>query len=263
MNQQPGFENEQTQNGQRLIQRQTPVQPGQGNYYQQPQASKHRAGHYAGLQPEEVDPEDLEEDERYYITRPPTSTRRYNVATDGYMIKQGNKTFRYRGPLLQPPQRRSSLDEEEPAQPKTRRSLHWLVYVGIALCIMIVGWIGLTALGTWWQGKQDDWTYGNPRTYQASAVVGHNDSNTSPSHFIAENLRGQIIVIELPGGDVSKARSYSITTVPGNDSYPPVKLVFQDINRDGKPDMLIQIGDPGSVVTIMMCNNGTQFVSKL
>lgn len=129
---------------------------------------------------------------------------------------------------------------------------------------MILGWIAFTVLGSWVQAKADDWTYGqNPRHYDIDAVVGHSDSSSSPTHFIGMNLRGTIMVIELPGGDASKARSYTITTVPGNDSYPPVRLSFQDINHDGKLDMLIQIGDPGSVVTIMLFNNGQQFVSKL
>lgn len=83
------------------------------------------------------------------------------------------------------------------------------------------------------------------------------------SHFIALNLHGSIQVIEEPGDDVSKARSYEITVVPDNQGNPPVKLVFQDLNGDGKLDMLVEIGDPGSFVTIMLFNNGSQFVPKL
>ena len=141
--------------------------------------------------------------------------------------------------------------------------MHWLIYVGIALFIMIAGWIAFTAFGQWWQGKQDDWTYGNPRTYQTDAVVGHNDSTSSPSHFIAENLHGQILVLELPGGDPSKGRSYTITSIPGNTGNPPVTVKFQDINHDGKLDLLVQIGDPGSEVSVFLFNNGSQFVSKV
>src|SRR5579859_7374044 len=129
---------------------------------------------------------------------------------------------------------------------------------------MIVGWVGFSDLGTWWQSKQDDWTYGqNPRIYQTDAVVGHGDSSTSPSHFIGLNLGGKIIVIELPGGDASKARSYIITTVQGNEGNPPVKVSFQDLNDDGKLDMIVTIGDPRSSFTVMLFNDGTQFVSKL
>jgi len=276
MKQQIAFQYEQTKEGkQRLIQRSSLVPPGQGNFYQQPQppqSNPHRAGHFAGLHSED-DPQlyDLEEDERYYATRSNTSARRYTT-TSAAQARQGGRVHHHyhEEPLIQrplrqrqlPPQRTERDDEEE--QPVKRGvRFHRLVYVGFALLIMIVGWIGFTALGQWWQGKQDDWEFGNPRTYQTDAVVGHNDSNSSPSHFIAENLRGQVIVVEYPGGDPSKGRSYQITSIPGNTGNPPVKVVFQDINHDGKLDMLVEIGDPGSVITVFLFNNGSQFVSKV
>jgi hypothetical protein len=100
-----------------------------------------------------------------------------------------------------------------------------------------------------------------PRTYQVDAVVGHNDSSSNPSHFEAENIRGHIIVIELPGGDASKSRVYGITTeMNGNTS---VTVNFQDVNGDGKLDMVVVVGDPGSTTTFTLYNDGTQFVSKL
>lgn len=177
-----------------------------------------------------------------------------------YAPRQG--TGVYYGP---PPIRRSSrYTAGQPTAPiqAARRQVHWLVYVGVLFMVGIIGWLAFTIVGDWWQTKQDDWTYGMPRTYQTDVVVGHSDSASNPSHFIAENLRGQIIVVEYPGGDVSKARSYSITTLPGNDSYPPVRLAFEDVNKDGKLDMLVQIGDPGSQIQVILYNNGQQFAAK-
>ncbi len=138
-----------------------------------------------------------------------------------------------------------------------------MVYLGIGLLIAIAGWVGLSVIGTLWQRQLDDWTYGTQRSYQTDAVVGHGDSTSNPSHFIALNVKGEIVVIELPGGDVSKARSYPITTLPGNAGNPPVKLLFQDLHHSGHLDMLIEIGDPPNVITFMLFNNGTQFVGKL
>ncbi len=253
MKEQIGFHYVQAKDGQRLIQRKS-LAPGLGDSYHYPQANRHRAG----LHPED---QDLEEEESHYVTRPHTSARRYtNVPT---RITQGNTRYNVKHGAPPARQRTHTEDEEEEQPGKKGLRFHWLVYVGIALFIMIVGWIGLTALGQWWQGKQDDWQFGNPRTLQTDAVVGHNDSSSSPSHFTAENLRGQIIVVELPGGDATKGRSYVITSIPGNTGNPPVKVLFQDINHDGKLDMLVEIGDPGSVITVFLFNNGSQFVSKL
>jgi hypothetical protein len=250
----------QTTQGQR-IQRQS-----QGTREQERQrhqtASPHRVGHSAGLHPEDQ-PYDSEEDEVYddvWPPRLPTSARRY-TSSSPQVIQQGNRRFIIHD---NPPPRRYHYEDEPepPSQPRIRP--HFLVFVGLVLLIMIGGFVALSALGSIWQGKLDDWTYGQTtRTYQTDAVVGHSDSPGNPTHIIALNLRGTIMVIELPGGDASKARSYTITTIPGNSGNPPVKVSFQDLNSDGKLDMLIQIGDPGSIVTIILFNNGQQFVSKL
>lgn len=222
-------------------------------------ANPHYAGHYAGFHPEDQpfmsDDLEVEEDDSYYVTKPHTSTRRYIMPRqgDGYVVHQGPPPV---------PRRSSQYAISQPAI-KARRRYHWLTYVGVLMIVALVGWLVLTMLGAWWQAKQDDWTYGNPRTFQTDAVVGHDDSASNPSHYIAQNLHGQIVIVEYPGGDVSHARSYSITTLPGNDSYPPVTVKFADVNRDGKPDMLINIGDPGSVLQIVLFNNGSQFVAKL
>jgi hypothetical protein len=142
--------------------------------------------------------------------------------------------------------------------------MHWLVWLGALLMLFVLGWMALNGVTSWWQGVQTDWAYGkDTRTYQTDAVVGHTDSSTIPSHFIAENNKGDVFVIELPGGDSTKAKIYQITTIPGNDANPPVRLSFQDVNHDGKLDMLVQIGDAGNAVTIILLNNGSQFVSKL
>lgn len=117
---------------------------------------------------------------------------------------------------------------------------HWLVFVGLFMLIMILGWIAFSALANWWQVTQDDWHYGRPRTFQIDAVVGHNDSVTNPSHFIAINLNRRVEVIEFPGGDSSKAKIYlgPILTGDGQD-LAPVTLSFKDVNGDGKPDMIV------------------------
>jgi hypothetical protein len=71
------------------------------------------------------------------------------------------------------------------------------------------------------------------------AFVGHEIGNT-PSHFVALNLQGQIDIIELPGGDATRARMYVGPRMygPGTDLVP-VTLRFVDPARTHHPDMLI------------------------
>jgi hypothetical protein len=130
------------------------------------------------------------------------------------------------------------------------------VYVGLGMVVMVVGWIALSALGNWWTTTQDDWRFGRPRTYQTDAVVGHNDSPANPSHFIASNVNRHLLIIELPGGDTSKAKIYTVSTLLGDgQDLIPVTLTFQDVNGDGQPDMLIHIQDQ----TLVMLNDQAGF----
>lgn len=134
--------------------------------------------------------------------------------------------------------------------------LHWLTYVGIIMIVMLLGWIAFNAVAGWWVNESNNLTYGMPRTYQTDAVVGHSDSDANPSHFIAMNLHGHIEVIELPGGSAAKAKLYAVTTISSDTT--PVTLSFEDMNGDGKPDMLVNIGS----FTVIFLNTGTQFVPE-
>ncbi|HET9920018.1 MAG TPA: hypothetical protein VFQ30_09285, partial [Ktedonobacteraceae bacterium] len=111
-------------------------------------------------------------------------------------------------------------------------------------------------VANWWQVTQDDWHYGRPRTYQVDQVVGHNDSAQKPSHFIAINLNRQVEVIEFPGGDATKAKIYIGPLLVGPGQYlAPVTLSFQDVNGDGKIDMIVNVQDSHFI----FLNNGTSF----
>ncbi len=251
------------------------------------EASQHRVGHKAGQHSENAsyltgdrqqgvivaDEYELEEDNSYYDTRPPTSARRYAVSPEE-VYQSGNTRYHVRyvdvpprksRQAQLPPERERHTDAYEavPQRGGQRRHFHPLVWLGVFGVFLVLGWFGLNAFTSWCQGVQDDWTYGKQRHFEINAVVGHNDSAAHPSHFTAENNNGQIIVIELPGGDAAKARIYQIETVPGNAGNPPVKLMFQDVNGDEKPDMIVQIGDGGAMIYLTLFNNGTEFVSKL
>jgi hypothetical protein len=183
---------------------------------------------------------EVEEDDSYYSQRMPTSTRRYDRGQDQEVITQGN--------------RRIVIHSAPP--PQEKRHMHWLVWVGIGMLVMIAGWILFSSASTWWANQQNTWSYGLPRTYQIDQVVGHADSVAHPSHFIALNLNGHIDVIELPGGDATHARIYTGPELFGVDAMlTPVTLSFKDVNGDGKPDLLLHVQDQ----TIVFLNDGTQF----
>lgn len=178
----------------------------------------------------------------YYNTRMPTSARRYTTTNGQQVIQQGN--------------RRIVIHHEPP--PKPKRHIHWLVWVGVCMFVMLVGWILLTILNTWWTNQQNTWSYGYPRTFQTDVVVGHHDSATNPSHFLALNLNGHVEVIEFPGGDATHAKIYIGPTLFSDDAgLIPVTVSFKDVNGDGKLDMLIHIQDQ----TIVFLNTGSEFQS--
>lgn len=188
--------------------------------------------------------EDIEQevgDTSVYDTRLPTSTRRYYDTRGNQVIERANQRI---------------VIHEEPPQHRKRRHHHWLFWVGVVLFIAIGGTWLVNTLGTWWLNEQNNFNYGMPRTYQTDAVVGHNDSSIHPSHFIAINLDGHIQIIEIPGGDPSHEQVYIGPTIfSASPEFVPVTVSFQDVNGDGKPDMLIHIQGQ----TIVFLNNGKEF----
>jgi hypothetical protein len=159
-----------------------------------------------------------------------------------------------RMPIVSRDYRKAPLLQREEAPPAKRR-LHWLIFVGLALFVMMIGWTGLNALGSFIQEKQDDLTYGYPRTYQTDQHVGHNGR---VSHFLCLNFHGEIQVIELQSGHPEAAKIYTILVLPKNQDHVPCTLSFEDINGDGKVDLLVHIGS----TEIPLYNNGTTFQSQ-
>ncbi len=183
---------------------------------------------------------DVPEDDSFYPQPRPSSARRYTTTEGNRVIQQGN--------------RRIVIHEEPP--PKQMRKFHWLFYVGMVFFAIVIGWIALTLFTNWWQAKQADWKYGNPRTYQIDQFVGHSDSEAHPNHFVAVNIGGSIEVVELNTTTPKDDHIYKITSVP--DALTPVTLNFADLNHDGKLDMVITIG-VGNSYAVVLLNDGSEF----
>jgi len=127
---------------------------------------------------------------------------------------------------------------------------------------MLVLWEVGSLVLAWGLARYDDLRYGNPRTYQTNAVVGHGgDSPAHPSHFIAVNLNRQAIVVEFPAGSQAGALSYVVPYYilgPGGD-LTPITLEFRDVTGDSKPDMVIHIHLQSQDQTFVFVNAGTKF----
>ncbi len=180
---------------------------------------------------------DLEEDDAYYMTRQPTSAVRYTQPRQ-QVIQRGNK--------------RIIIHNEPPP----RRHIHWSLVLGLGMILMLALWVlGSFAL-SWWNNHQLDVVYGMPRTYQTDQVVGHSDSTSHPTHFIAVNLHSKITIIEIPGGNNQHARIYPGPSLfSDNGDTIPVTLEFYDVNGDGKVDMIVHVGDQ----KIVYLSDGTEF----
>ena len=194
-------------------------------------------------------PDDLEEDEFYYPVRSSSSAIRYTT-TEDQVIQQGNKRIIIHHGL--PPGRQQQPQRQTEPAIKSRK--HWLFWVGIVFCIMLVGWTVLSLLSGFLQHKRDDLLYGNPRTFQINAVVGHSQR---VSHFVAVNLDGYLEIFETQRGHPEAAKIYTPTALLISPA-DPVTLSFQDVSGNGKLDMIITAPSFQAV----MFNNGTAFQSQ-
>lgn len=113
--------------------------------------------------------------------------------------------------------------------------------LGVAALIVLVGSYLLVSVAVGgWQNWQDDMTYGKPRLTRLEAKVGHNETGpNSKTLLLAQNLRGQISIIEIPGGDASKTRVIVGPQLFGKDKdLVPIKLTVRDVNGDSQPDLI-------------------------
>jgi hypothetical protein len=221
--------------------------------------SSHSIGTNQGMHPEDhphtTDDPRMKDDrvDRGLTARQPTSSRRYQAPVED-LATVAPGTYHIVIPRRSSMRRPTLPQQQEAVLPRGR--LHWLVFVGAGMLIMTISYVLLSAAANWWQVTQDDLHYGRPRTFQIDVVVGHNDSATSPSHFIALNLNRRVMIIEFPGGDPTRARVYLGPTLLGDgEALVPVMLSFRDVNGDGKPDMIVSIQDN----RIVFINDNGQF----
>lgn len=221
------------------------------------QSSPTYTGHHAGLHPEDIPSSTNDLDNRRTVAqqkiqyddreppRLPSSTRRYQSAIQPATPRTIVRFTHHQGKPPAPPIQRASRlkpQTEEPhpipvSQKSTHRTRpHLLVYIGLCLCIMLIGWMLFGALANWVQVKADDLRYGYPRTFQTDADVGHGGI----SHFTVENLQGHILITEVQLDHPDKGRLYLCCTLTGaHADLLPATVSFEDVNHDGSLAMLV------------------------
>jgi len=131
---------------------------------------------------------------------------------------------------------------------------HWLPLAFGALLL-----IGLyTGYQQWvapaWNNAQAQWHTGDGRITQLDANVGH----SGISHFLAQYYHGHIVVIEINLSIPSDAHVYTVLALTQNANKPQdLILTVQDVNHDGRLDLVIQEGDNSAA--IVLYNTGTGF----
>lgn len=209
------------------------------------------------------------EDEGFDDPRPPTSAIRFSNPTTQSSRITGSST---QG-IPQSPRRPTGTREfprqralppqtpYEQARPNTNKRVHWLLPLGVGMVAMLVLWVLGSSVLAWGLQRYNDITYGNPRTYQTNAVVGHADSKAHPSHFIAMNWSHQAVVIEFAGGDPAKTINYvaPVYIAEDNSNPAPVTVEFRDLNGDGKPDMVVHIHLPSQDQVSVFINDTGKF----
>lgn len=211
--------------------------------------------HYQPLLLASVPPEELDQDDAFFDTRLPSSVRR-RVPPTPAQAHTIIRVTKHHGLPLMPTLRASRTTTHTPqarqhAKQAVRR-FHWLFYVGGSMVAGVALWIvGNTAI-TLGQTVYDNLTYGTPRTFQVNANVGHQGI----SHFIAQNLNGDIVVIEENPSNLAQSHIYQgpVFSGPGADEYVAT-LTFKDVNGDGKPDMVIAVDNQ----RFILVNTGSAF----
>ncbi len=220
----------------RIARASLPAQEQQRRRQQQPprgEASRHNVGSSHAIHPEDQ-PYVTDEGHGGLVSSrvPARATSAIDEGLDEHPAHTSAR--RYRGSSMRTTEQQTALIAH-----RQRRPLHATVYIGLTLLCMVVGFIVFSALSTWWQHTQDYLHYGMPRTYQMDAVVGHQDSVTRPSHFLALNLGGHLSVIEMQGGDLSKTVVYGGPVIYGQDANLVAVTLSVAHDQNGNPELVL------------------------
>jgi len=131
--------------------------------------------------------------------------------------------------------------------------------MGMLLMILLY-LVGITLVLPWTTSQLDHWQSGEGRLTQCDLNVGHHGT----SHFLAEYWHQQAIVIEIPQGNPSGAKTYALPILVAGDTLQrtvtlkPLYLSRQP--RPGNPDLVVQV--EGFAVSPVLYNTGDGFTTE-
>lgn len=184
------------------------------------------------------------------------TTRRGPLGPQELPPEEHRPTARHQTRQAQPQPVRQQQRTAAPAASITQIPARALAVLAGAALAALALYVLVSSAVEWTQVKLDDLQYGRPRTTQLDAYVGHNETGGVPSHFIAMNLNRRVTVIELPGGDGTKASAIVGPYLFGEgEDLTPVQAIAQDVNADGKPDLVVSVKNE----QLIYLNDGATF----
>lgn len=129
----------------------------------------------------------------------------------------------------------------------------FVVGMGLCLVLFLVGQQMVIPAVT---ATYDQWHYGDSRLTQIDADFGHG----GVSHIIASYYHGSIVVIEILLSKPTDNRVYVLSGFSTMPTAPVLTLSVQDVNGDGKPDLLIRI--EGTDLQTVLLNAGSVFQAQ-
>lgn len=132
---------------------------------------------------------------------------------------------------------------------------HWLP-LGFGLLLMIGLYTGYQQwVAPTWANLQAQWHTDDGRIVQMDADVGHG----GVSHFLAQYYNGQVVVIEISLNNPTHIHTYSVQAITPGASKQDLTITVEDVNHDGKPDLVIQEGN--NTMALILYNTGTAFTA--
>src|SRR5260221_2824295 len=108
----------------------------------------------------------------------------------------------------------------------------------LVMLYLVIGW--LYSLGV---AGYNRWIYGPTPTYHLDAVVGDDDSPAYPTHIVAMNVHGTVVVEVAPAGDFSKVATYVMPQLPapGWGSLDDVIVTLEVAGRGSTSNIVVHL----------------------